>query len=126
VAHIQFEHKRCKGEVQLSLLGKLPCVFRVEGEQGSIEGDIYDFRSIILNTKSGRKKRLKLRTKEKCYTDFGHTIVANFLDVISKGGKPLISGSDVLDSVEWIDECYKTASRFNMPWYEIPEIYNGR
>ena len=126
VAHIKFEHKRCEGEIKLSLLGKLPCVYRVECEQGIIEGDIYDSQKIVLTNRSGQKKKLKLKSKEKCFTDFGNTILANFLDVISTWGKPLISGSDVLDSVEWIDECYEAASRFNMPWYEIPEIYNGR
>ena len=126
VAHIQFTHKKCAGEVKLSLLGKFPCVFIIKCEAGTIEGDVFDFRSVKLTTKSGRKKRLKLKSKEKCYTDFGHTIVANFLDVINKGAKPLISGVDVLDSVEWIDECYESASRFKMPWYEALELYNDR
>jgi len=126
VANIQFEHKRCKGEIRLSLLGDLPCVYRVECERGIIEGDIYDFQNMLLTNAAGRKRRLKLKSVEKCFTDFGHTNVANFLDVLKKKGKPLISGSDVLDSIEWIDECYQSASRFDMPWYEIPEGYNGR
>jgi len=125
VARVQFKHKRCVGEVKLSLLGKLPCVFKVKCERGTIEGDIYDFQSVIL-TKSGRKKRLKLRTKEKHYTDFGHTVVTNFLDIISKGDKPLVSGADVLNSVRFIDECYEAAARFNMPWYEILEMHDDR
>jgi predicted dehydrogenase len=124
VAHVQFEHKKCVGEVRLSLLGKFPCVFRVKCEAGTVEGDVYDFQSIML-TKSGRKKRLRLKSREKYYTDFGYTMVTNFLDVITKGEKPRVSGADVLDSVEWIDECYEAASRFNMPWYEIAEIRNG-
>lgn len=126
VAYVQFEHKRCVGEVKLSLLGKLPCVFKVKCERGTIEGDIYDFQSVILTMKSGQKKRLKLKSNEKYYTDFGYTMVTNFLDVISKGEKPLVSGADVLDSVEFIDECYEAASRFNMPWYEIPEMHNDK
>lgn len=126
VAHVQFEHKQCVGEVKLSLLGKLPCVFKIKCEQGVIEGDVFDFRRVILTTKSGRRKGLKLKSKEKYYTDFGYTMVTNFLNVISKGEKPLISGEDVLNSVRLIDECYEAASRFNMPWYEIPEIRNGR
>jgi predicted dehydrogenase len=126
VAHIKFEHKKCIGEVKLSLLGKLPCVFTIKCEAGTVEGDVYDFKSVILTSNSGRKKRLKLKSKEKYYTDFGHTIVSNFLDVISKGKKPLISGADVLESLKWIDECYGAASRFKMPWYETPETFNGR
>ena len=126
VAYVKFEHKKCVGEVKLSLLGKFPCVFIVKCEAGTIEGDVFDFKSVVLTTKSGRKKRLKLKPNEKYHEDFGYTIVTNFLDVVSKGEKPLVSGKDVLDSVELIDECYEAASRFNMPWYEIPEIRNGR
>lgn len=127
VAYVRFEHKKCVGEVKLSLLGKLPCVFKIEGERGTVEGDIYDFQNLTLTTKSGHKKRIKLKSNEKVYTDFGYTMVTNFLDVISKGERPLISGADVLDSVEWIDECYETASRFEMSWYDnIPEMHNGK
>jgi len=126
VAHLKFEHKKCVGEVKLSLLGKFPCVFIVKCETGTVEGDVFDFQSVVLTTNSGRKKRLKLKSKEKYYTDFGYTMVTNFLDVIRKREKPVISGADVLCSMEWIDECYEAASRFNMPWYDIPEIYNDR
>jgi len=125
VARIQFEHKKCFGEVKLSLLGKFPCVFSVECEQGTISGDIYDFQSIILSTKSGREKRLKFKTNEKYYTDFGYTIVMNFLNVLSNNAYPLVSGEDVLKSLEWIDDCYAAATRFNMPWYDFIESDNG-
>jgi predicted dehydrogenase len=125
VARIQFEHKKCFGEVKLSLLGKFPCVFSVECEQGTISGDIYDFQSIILSTKSGREKRLKFKTNEKYYTDFGYTIVMNFLNVLSNNAYPLVSGEDVLKSLEWIDDCYAVATRFNMPWYDFIESDNG-
>jgi len=127
VAHVQFEHRKCRGEIKLSLLGKLPCTFMVKCEKGTVEGDIYDYGSVMVTTaKSGQQKRLRLKSNEKYYTDFGHTMVANFLDVISRGEKPLVSGADVLDSIEFIDECYEAATRFNMPWYEIPEIHDGR
>jgi len=125
VAHIQFEHEQCRGEVQLSLLGKLPCVFRIECEQGVIEGDIYDFQNMMLINKSGRKNNLKLKTQEKRYTDFGETMVSNFLNVISRGDKPLVSGADVLNSVEFIDECYQAATRFDLPWYDVLEMDHG-
>jgi len=125
VARIQFEHEKCLGEIKLSLLGKFPCVFSIECEQGTISGDIYDFQSILLSTKSGQKRRIKLNTNEKYYTDFGFTIVTNFLNVLSKNAKPVISGEDVLYSIEWIDDCYTAATRFNMPWYDFLENDNA-
>lgn len=126
VAHVRFAHKKCVGEVKLSLLGNIRSGYFIRGQSGTIEGGIYDYRSLVLTTKSGRKKGVKLNSREKCYEDFGYTIVTNFINVISKGEKPLVSGSDVQDSMELIDECYETASRFDMPWYHIPEIRHGR
>jgi predicted dehydrogenase len=126
VAHVRFEYGQCLGEVKLSLLGKFPCVFRIKCERGTIEGDVFDFRNLTLITKSGQRERLKLNTREKYHSDFGDTVVTNFLDVITQGTRPLVSGADVLDSIEWIDECYQAASRFNMPWYEIPRVDNGK
>ncbi len=84
-----------------------------------MEGDVYDFQSFILTLHNGNPKRIKVKSGEKFYDDFGKKIVNNFFDVIRKGAKPLISCKDVLDSVEMIDECYDTASRFHLPWYEI-------
>lgn len=125
VAHIEFEHKLCKGEIKLSLLGNLPCIFRVECENGTIEGDIYDHQNFVLHEKGKKRRIVQTQSSEKKYTDFGKTIVSNFLGVICNEQKPLIQGSEVLESIEWIDECYEAATRFKMPWYEIAEIKNG-
>jgi hypothetical protein len=51
-------------------------------------------------------------------------MVANFISVISNVEKPLVPGSDVLDSVSMVDECYAAATRFEMPWYETSEVKN--
>ena len=121
VAHIQFQHNQCNGEVQLSLLGQLPCVYKIECEQGTITGDIYDSRIVFLTKGSGKTTKIKLQSNEKCFADFGNTVVSNFLDIININEKPLVSGADVLASVAFIDECYDAATRFDMPWYDFIE-----
>jgi hypothetical protein len=30
-----------------------------------------------------------------------------------------------MDSLEFTDECYAAARRFDMPWYQIPEAQSG-
>ena len=119
VAHVQFEHDRCHGEVKLSWLSNFPCTFMIKCESGTVEGDVYDYQQIVLTTKSGRKKRIKLNYATK--SDIAFTLVTNFINVIGNIEKPLIVGSDVLDSIKFIDECYQAATRFNMPWYEVLE-----
>jgi predicted dehydrogenase len=125
VAHIQFERNKCVGEVKLSWLCKLPCRFRVKCEEASIEGDVYDYQNITTNAHSGRKKRIKLKSDEKSYQDIAYKMVTNFINVVGKREKPLVSGCDVLESIKLIDECYDAAIGFDMPWYEIPEVQSG-
>jgi hypothetical protein len=98
----------------------------VQGEAGTIEGDIYDFRNVTLTTKTGQSRKIALKSSEKYDKDFGHKQVQNFINVLSGSESPHVSGSDVLNSIEFIDECYETASRFEMPWYQIPATIYDR
>jgi predicted dehydrogenase len=121
VARVQFEYHNCVGEVKMSWLGNLPCHYAIQCEEGKVEGDVYDFQSYILTLPNKLPKQIKVKSEEKFYNDFGYKVVNNFLDVIQKGSKPLITCTDVLDSVEMIDQCYDMAVRFDLPWYRIPE-----
>jgi hypothetical protein len=120
VAHIEFEHNTCVGEVKLSWLSKYPCEYLVKCEMGTIEGDVYDYESVVLKTGSGRRKRIKLESVDK--DGIALRMVTNFIGTISENKKPLITGRDVLDSIELIDECYEAATRFDMPWYSCLEV----
>jgi predicted dehydrogenase len=122
VADVQFEHNKCVGEVKLSWLSSFPCRFVVQFERGSIEGEVYYPQNILVKTGSSPAKRIKLKSEN--YMALGYRMVANFIRVISNGEKPLVPGSDVLNSVSMVDECYKAATRFDMPWYEIPDVQN--
>jgi predicted dehydrogenase len=123
VAHVKFEHEKCHGEVKLSWLSMFPCTFVIKCEGGTVEGDVYDYAHIVLTPKSGRRKRIKLPYVTK--SEIGFTLVTNFISAIRNAAKPLIVGSDVLDSVQFVDECYKAATRFDMPWYEVLEGWGG-
>ncbi len=120
VAHIQFEHNMCIGEVKLSWLSKFPCRFIVKCEAGTVEGDVYDYQRVVVTEESGRKKRIKLKSENK--SDIGFRMVTNFINIIIKGNEPLVAGSDVLDSIQFIDKCYEAATRFKLPWYEVMEL----
>jgi predicted dehydrogenase len=124
VARVQFKLNKCVGEVKLSWLSSFPCRFVVEFEHGSIEGEVYYPQSVRLTTADRPQKRVKLKSES--WSALGHKIVDNFIRVISHDEKPLVPGSDVLDSMAMVDECYAVATRFKMPWYEIPEMKNDR
>jgi len=116
VAHVQFRHKSCFGEVRLNWLSQFPSHFLVKGSKALVEGDVYDYQNLTLATDSGSKKHIRLEGISK--SDIGIKIVSNFLSVIRNTEKPLVEGRDVLDSIKFIDECYQKASRFSMPWYD--------
>lgn len=43
-------------------------------------------------------------------------IIENFIDIVEKGSKALISGESVIPSIQLIEECYENRTRFSMPW----------
>ncbi len=123
MAHVELEHNKCLGEVRLSWLSKFPCTYIIKCEAGTVEGDVYDYQGVFLINESGRKKRIKLKPETKAGIAF--RIVTNFIDVITRGEKPLVAGSDVLNSIQFIDECYEVATKFDMPWYQVQELESG-
>jgi len=128
ITSIKFEHNKCFGEVKLNWLSSLQSNYMIVGELGVIEGDVFDYWTVNVTSKSGAKKRIEL-DKEKDTLELKSKIVDNFLDVVSKGQEPLIPAGDVIPSIEWIEECYRTATKFSMPWFEkleVPDIANKK
>ena len=124
VASVTLEYKKCRCIVRLSWLGKLPNSFRIVGDKGTIEGPIYDWRSFTITSSSGRKQ--KVRTDTGTHSPFFHERpVTNFIDVLRKKDTPLIPASAVIESIELIEEAYKSARRFSMPWYEAQETQDA-
>jgi UDP-N-acetylglucosamine 3-dehydrogenase len=119
VVHVKFEDEGCSGEIILSWLAGFPSRFSVVCERGAIEGEVYDFRAVTLRGDGDKPERIALKKGIRSKADAGYRVVGNFIDVIRSGGKPLISGEDVLGSIEMIDECYEVAKRFDMPWYDM-------
>lgn len=119
VAEVQFRHRQCVGRLKFSLLGKTASRFTITCGDGRIEGDIHDFQNIELVSKKGSRKRLQLDSKEKTFFDFGSAVASDFINVILNGKQPRVAGHEILDAMECIEECYRIATQFPMPWYEI-------
>jgi predicted dehydrogenase len=115
VASVQFARNKCVGEVTLSWLSRFPGRFRVEFERGSIEGEVYYPQSVLMKQGTEPQKRVKLNSAT--YVALGYRMVDNFIGVLAGSENPLVPASDVLDSIAFTDECYGTATRFDMPWY---------
>lgn len=114
VAEMSLVHGAVTGRVKLSWFSKLRNTFRVVGSAASVEGRIYDWSTLFVTPVGGRRRLLQL--KDPTAGDFAKPLVQNFLQVISEGAAPLVSGADVLPSLELIDECYARRTPFAMPW----------
>lgn len=118
VASIVFEYENCRGEVHLSWLSRYKNTFRIEGELGSIEAGIYDSHSLTLAQTSRKESKLRLTSRAKVYNDFATTLIDNLIAIVAGTERPLIAGSDVIESLELIEECYAKRLRFPMPWHD--------
>jgi predicted dehydrogenase len=122
VAQMKFVKGKCTGEVRLSWLANIPSTFRVDCEKGTIYGNVYDYVNLMVESPAGNKQHISLKSSEKTKKEIAAEVISNFINVITRGEKPLVSGIDILDSIIFIDECYSAATRLEMPWYEIMEV----
>ncbi len=121
VAAVELEHEGCRASIRLSWLTKLSNTYRIEGERGSIEGEVYDWASFIQRSADGKTRRVRTDDRPKGFEDFGHRLIDNFVEVLTTGAEPLVSGRDVLPSIEIIDACYAQRERFDLPWIDANE-----
>ncbi len=107
---------RC--EVHLSWLAKLPNGFRIEGDHGTITASTYDWDSVELTSKAGRRKSIPLKTTVRSLSDIAPLIMNNFLAMVQDEEAPLVPGREVVPSIGLIDECYARRRRFALPWQD--------
>jgi len=123
MAKLRLEHAGCKCTVMLSWLSKLRNTFWVTGERGSVGGAVYDWRSLTMVNNAGERP-LRLRGKARTFKHFIYEVVNNFIQCIQGQAQPLIPASEVMQSIDLIDECYRRRKRFTMTWYEELEAIN--
>jgi len=103
--------------IKLSWHSKLANRYEVVGDRGTLSGSIYDWQTVT-QTVGGRSRVHKLGAEARLYNDFAHEMLQNFVAVVASGATPLITGRDVLLSLELMDECYARRERVAMPWYD--------
>ena len=116
VVKIRAQKDGCTIDVTLSRLSDLGNHYRVTGDQGGVSGRIFDWKRVCLEDDSGTVSEHKLASASRNYPGFVAPIVENFFQVLQGRAKPLVSGSDVLDSIAFIHECYERRSRLDLPW----------
>lgn len=120
-AELEFSYPNgLSGSVKLSWLTQLENECTIEGERGTITLGAYDWQEVELR-QSGRSERITLDTARESFFAFGSDVLENFLRVAGEGAEPLVSGRDVVDSIQWIEECYANRDSLHLPWMR-PEV----
>jgi predicted dehydrogenase len=122
VAHLRLHYGQCDVEVKLSWLSRLDNRYEIVGRRGRIAGGIEDWDRVVIQYTDGRRQRVPIRCTAEKYNDFGQEMIANFVEVVAGWAKPLVPGRDVLAPLELMDECYRAATRFRVPWFETRGI----
>ena len=107
-----------QGEIRLSWLAKLANAFRIEGDEGTITGSIYDWGSVELTSRSGRRQAVALKSSVRSLRDIAPRIMENFLAMVAGEEAPLIPAREVVPSIALIEECYARRRRFTLPWQD--------
>ena len=118
VASVKAEIKGCKISVFLNRLCDLDSYYKVVGELGYIEGKPMNWQHLAIHLNGGHNENRRLNCQYKKYPDFVVPILRNFIKVIEKTASPLITGANVQNSIEFIDDCYKNRKQFHMPWHD--------
>lgn len=129
VARISGEYDGCKIEVLMNRLIGLDNTFCVEGESGKITGKVFDWGVFQLHSPDGSIKTIHKECDVKVFPEFVIPVIDNFINVIKGDEEPLVSGQDVVQSIEVIESCYdirktsKDSQYDNIP--DLPELPAG-
>ena len=122
VAVLHFRIKECEGVVRLSWLSRYANTFEIRGSRATAVGGLFDWNTVDLKGASGHRQKLRLPSTAKVPQDLGNVLLDNFLDVVRGRAVPVVSGSDVLPSIELLDDCYSRRKRIAMPWYDAWQL----
>lgn len=117
-ARIEFAGDGYDGVVHLSWLNRLSNAFRVEGEEGTLEGRVRAWDAIQLSEPGRRPRRLGLRPEVASFADVNTYMIGRFLGAVRGNGTPAVTAKEVLPSIGMIEECYGRRQRFAMPWLD--------
>ena len=116
---VVLDHGGHRSDVRLSRLAKLPNRYRISGEAGCIEGEVYDWTRLSVTDATGRRREVRTSGRYAGLSDLGVILIGNFLEVLRGTAAPLIPGRAVLPSLRLLDEAYARATKFAMPWYDV-------
>jgi predicted dehydrogenase/nucleoside-diphosphate-sugar epimerase len=116
VIRVMAQKEGCELRVVMNRLCELPSSFEITGERGQVKGKIHDWKHITAIDDKGDTRVIKLYSRAKSYPAFVKPVLNNFIRVVQGLEQPLVSGRDVMASIEFINECYLNRKHFVCAW----------
>jgi predicted dehydrogenase len=113
---LKFRHGSFVGEAMLSWLTPLLNRYEIDCERACISGGTEDWGHLTVRFGSAKPRELYVDGASDPDRVLREKVVDNFLDVIRGNADPLVPASEVVDSIQLIEESYAAAERFEMPW----------
>ena len=107
VARIKAIASGCEIEILLNRLYDLESNITIVGSNGTIKAQPMNWKSFHFISSIGIVNKFRFKSKEIKFNQFVEPIVNNFLDVINSNSAPIVSGADILNSIEVIEKFYK-------------------
>lgn len=122
VVEIHSKMGDCGIHVSLNRLCDLDNTYRIIGEKGIIEGKVHEYNRLRTRLNEDNVLREKVIRSSNRYPNFFTAIFDNFIQVIDCAASPLIPGSAVMDSIEFIQECYSSRKQMTSSFYSRIDV----
>ena len=117
VARLTMRRGPTVAHVHLSWLTKLSNTYRVVGTKGSASGTIYEWSSYSRGDASGKTRRVST-DRGRTFDEIIDMVLANFVDVVTKGARPTVSAADARVVTDVVDRCYSARHSIAEPWHD--------
>jgi predicted dehydrogenase len=103
-------------ELKFSRFHRLDNSYIIECEHARIEGRLFDFSRLCVR-RDGHPDWIDAG-KARPHHAYAWQLVQNFIGVIQGRESPMFLAADVAPSIAVIEQAYRLARRFDLPWYE--------
>lgn len=113
---VQMSLEKTDIELAFSRLFKLENCYSVECENAQIRGRLFQSTRLEV-VRNGQVESIQAG-KPALYHEYAWQLLENFIDVVQDIAPPLFTAADVAPSIALIDDAYRLATPFDLPWYE--------
>lgn len=115
---LKASYEDVKIDILLNRLLDIGSSIQIKFKDFMVVAELSEWKQIVYVYKNGNTKKKSIPTKFKKYSEMVNAIILNFINVIYGKETPLISASEVYNSLVLIDKSYQSRKRIELSWNE--------